>query len=111
MKLNVFEIEAMLSIYLYQRFLMSVISPDCRNNVITKSFFVLRLDSEVYFLTINVIGRSCPHRIENDSIARLWSHDMPISCVRKRVAGTILNSCSGLANIRHLMRNYVSLKA
>ena len=57
-----------------------------------KSLFVLMLDSKGYFLTINVVGRSCPHRIENDSIARFWSHDMP---------GTILNSCDDLANIQH----------
>ena len=54
----------MLSICLYQRFLIFVISPDY-DTVITKSFFVLMLDSEGYFLTINVIGRSCPHRILN----------------------------------------------
>ena len=95
MKLSVFEIEAMLSIRLYLRFFIFVISPDY-DTVITKSFFVLMVDSENYFLTINLVGRSCPHRIENDSIARFWSHDMPVSCVCKRVAGTILNSCNGL---------------
>ena len=46
---------AMLSIRLYQRFLISVISPDY-DTVITKSFFVLILDSEGYYLTINVVG-------------------------------------------------------
>ena len=40
MKMKVFEIEAMLSICLYQRFLIFVIWPDC-DTVITKSFFVL----------------------------------------------------------------------
>ena len=38
MKLNVFEIEAMLSIRLYQRFFVFVISPDY-DAVITKSLF------------------------------------------------------------------------
>ena len=93
MKLNVFEIEAMLSIRIYQQFFILVILHDY-DTVITKSFFVLMLDSEDYFLTINVVGRSCPHRIENDSIARFWSHYMPISC--KIVAGTVLNSCNDL---------------
>ena len=37
-------------------------------------------------------------------------HDMPISCVCKSVSGTFLNSCSDLANIRHMMRNHVLLK-
>ena len=46
---------AMLSIRLYQQFLMSVILPDY-DNVITKSFFVLMLDSEGYYLTFNVVG-------------------------------------------------------
>ena len=46
---------AMLSIRLYQRFLISVISLDY-DTVITKSFFVLMLDSEGYYLTINVVG-------------------------------------------------------
>ena len=50
MKMNDFEIEAMLSIRLYQRFSIFVISPDY-DTVITKSFFVLMLDSEGYFLT------------------------------------------------------------
>ena len=54
MKMKDFEIEAMLSIRLYQRFLVFVISPDY-DNVIAKSFFVLMLDSEGYFLTINVV--------------------------------------------------------
>ena len=56
---------AMLSIRLNQRFLISVILPDY-DTVITKSFFVLMLDSEGYFLTINVVGRSYPQRIVND---------------------------------------------
>ena len=47
MKMNDFEIEAMLSIRLYQQFFIFVISPD-HNTVITKSFFVLMLDSEDY---------------------------------------------------------------
>ena len=47
---------AMLSIGLYQRFFISVISPDY-DAVITKSFFVLKLDSEGYYMTINVVGR------------------------------------------------------
>ena len=85
----------MLSIRLYERFFILAISPDY-DTVITKSFFVLMLDSEDYFLTMNVVGRSCPHRIENDLTARFWSHDMPTSCVCKRVAGTILNSCNDL---------------
>ena len=85
----------MLSIRLCQRFLILVISPDY-DTVIAKSFFVLILNSEDYFLTFNVVGRSCPHRIENDSMARFWSHDMPISCVCKRVAGTILSSCNDI---------------
>ena len=72
-------------------FCIFVISPDY-DTVITKSFFVLMLDSEGYFLTIDIVGRSCPHSIENDSIARFLLHDMPISCVCKRVAGTILSS-------------------
>ena len=38
------------------------------------------------------------------------NNDMPISCVCKRVAGTILNSCNDLAYIRPLIRNYASLK-
>ena len=45
---------AMLSIRLYQIFLISVISTDY-DTVITKSFFVLKLDSEGYYLTINVV--------------------------------------------------------
>ena len=64
MKMNDFEIEAMLSIRLYQRLFILVISPDY-NTVITKSFFVLLLDREGYFLKINVVGRSCSHRIVN----------------------------------------------
>ena len=54
----------MLSIRLYQRFLIFVNSPDY-DTMITKSFFVLMLDSESYFLAINVVGRSCLHRILN----------------------------------------------
>ena len=46
----------MLSIRLYQRFFISVISPDYDTVIITKSFFVLMLDSEGYYLTINVVG-------------------------------------------------------
>ena len=45
----------MLSIRLYQRFLIFVFSPDYET-VITKSFFVLILDSEGCYLTINVVG-------------------------------------------------------
>ena len=56
---------AMLSIRLYQGFFIFVISPDY-DTVITKSFFVLMLDSEGYYLTINVVGRSYPQRIVND---------------------------------------------
>ena len=56
---------AMLSIRLYQRFLSFVISPDY-DTVITKSFFGLMLDSEGYYLTINVVGRSYQQRIVND---------------------------------------------
>ena len=55
MKMNDFEVEAMLSIRLYQRFLIFVFSPDYET-VITKSFFALMLDSEGYYLTINVFG-------------------------------------------------------
>ena len=109
MELSVFEIEPMLSIRLYQGLFIFVILPD-HDTLITKSLFVLMLDSEEYFLTINVVGRNCPHRNENDSIARFWSQDMPISCVCKRVAGTVLNSCNGLVNIWHLKRNYISIK-
>ena len=76
--------------------------------VVTKPFFVLMLNSEDYFLRINLVGRSCPHRIENHSIARFY--DVPISFVCKRFAGTILNSCNDLANLWHMMRNYISLK-
>ena len=59
MKLGVFEIKAMLSIRLYQRFFIIVISP-VYDTLITKSLFVLMLDSEGYFLTINVVGGNCP---------------------------------------------------
>ena len=45
----------MLSIRLCQLFLIFVISP-VYDTVITKSFFVLMLESEGYFLTINVVG-------------------------------------------------------
>ena len=55
MKMNGFEVKAMLSIRLYQRFLIFVFSPDY-DTVITKSLFVLMLDSEGYYLTINVVG-------------------------------------------------------
>ena len=48
----------MLSIRLYQRFFIFVISPDY-DTVITKSFFVLMLDS-------GRNGRSYPQRILND---------------------------------------------
>ena len=66
MKMNVFEIEAMLSIRLLPAILIFVFSPDY-DTVITKSLFVLMLDSEAYFLTISsVVGRSCPQRIVND---------------------------------------------
>ena len=66
MKMHDFEIEAMLSIRLYQRFFIFVISPDY-DIVITKSCFFLMLDSEGYFLTINVVGRSYPQKIVNDT--------------------------------------------
>ena len=67
MKLKVFEIEAMLSIRFHQRFQ----SLQFRLiTVITKSLFILMLDSEGYFLAINVVGRSCPHRIEKDTFCR-----------------------------------------
>ena len=50
---------------LYQRFFIFIILPDY-DTVITKLFFVPMLDSEGYFLTINVVvGRSCPRRIVN----------------------------------------------
>ena len=53
----------MLSIRLHQRF-------ECLkfrlNAVITKSLFILMLDSESYFLAINAVGRSCPYRIEKN---------------------------------------------
>ena len=65
MKMNAFEIEAMLSIRLYQRFFIFVISHEY-DTVITKYFFVLVLDNEGYFLTINVVERSYPHRIVDD---------------------------------------------
>ena len=76
---------AMLSIRLYQRFFIFVISPDY-DTVITKSFFALMLDSGGYFLTNNVVGRSYPQRIVNDM------------------------SCNDLADIWHIMRNYISRK-
>ena len=57
----------MLSIRLYQRFLIFAISPDYRD----KSLFVLMLDSEGYLLAINVVGRSCPHRIEQNMSCRV----------------------------------------
>ena len=62
MKMNDSEIEARRSTRLYQRFLIFVISPDY-DTLITNSFFVLMLDSEGYFLTINVVGRSYPQII------------------------------------------------
>ena len=65
MKMNNFEIEAILSIRVYQRSFIFVIPPDY-DTVITKSLFDLMLDSEAYFLTINVVGKSCPQRIAND---------------------------------------------
>ena len=62
----------MLSIRLDQRFFVSVISPDNDTTVITKSLFVLMLDSEEgYFLTINGVGRSCPHTIVSDIFTAL----------------------------------------
>ena len=85
MKMSDFEIEAMLSIRLYQRCFIFVISPDY-DTVVTKSFFVLVRDSEGYFLTINVVGRSYLQRIVNDMY------------------------CNDLVNIWHMMRNYVSRK-
>ena len=52
MRVNVFEIKAMLSIRLYQRFFIFAISFNY-DSVITKSSFVLLIfDSEGYFLTI-----------------------------------------------------------
>ena len=66
------------------------------DNVITKSFFVLILDIEGYFLTMNVVGRSCLHRIVNDIFGRTTCQFL---CVCKRVAGTILNTCNDLVNI------------
>ena len=51
METSVFEIEAMLSIRLYQRFCILIISHDY-DAVIAKSFLVLILDSEGYFLTM-----------------------------------------------------------
>ena len=85
MKMDDFEIEAMLFIHLSQRFLIFVISHDY-DTVITKYFFVLMLDSDGYFLIMNVVGRSYPHRNVNDM------------------------SCNDLVNIWHIMRNHVSLK-
>ena len=46
---------ALLSVRLYQRFLIFVFSPDYET-VIKKSFFALMLDSEGCYLTINVVG-------------------------------------------------------
>ena len=62
MIMNELEIEAMLSIRLYQRFFVFVILHDYDTGI-TKSVFVLMLDNEGYFLTINVVERSYPHRI------------------------------------------------
>ena len=62
MKLKNVKIEAMLSIRLYRRFsIFFVISPDYRDNELLS---ILMLHSEGYFLAINVVGRSCPHRIK-----------------------------------------------
>ena len=80
MKMNDFEIEAMLSYHLYQRFFILVISPDY-DTVITKSFFVLMLDCENYFPTTNVVGRSYPQIIVNGM------------------------SCNDLVNVWDMMRN------
>ena len=85
MKMNDFEIEAMLSIHLYQRLFILVISPDY-DTMTTKSIFVLMLDSEGCFPTMNVVGRSYPQIIVNDM------------------------SCNDLVNIWDMMRNYVSRK-
>ena len=85
MKMNDFEIQAMLSIRLYQRLFIFLISSDY-DSVITKHFFVLMLDSEGYLLTINVFGRSYPHRIVNDM------------------------SCNDFVNVWPMTRNYVSRK-
>ena len=63
MKVNDFEIEVMLSIRLYQRLFIFVISPDY-DTVITKQLFVLMLDSEGYYLTINVVGTEEVTRIK-----------------------------------------------
>ena len=75
MKISVFEIEAMLSIRLYQRFFIFVISP-VYDTVITKSFFVLMLDSEDYFLAISVVGRRHPQITVNDmsydDLVNIW---------------------------------------
>ena len=71
MKLKVFEIKAMLSIRLPQRFFIFVISPDYRDNEIT---FIQMLDSEGCFLAINVVGRSCPRRIEKVMSRRTTCH-------------------------------------
>ena len=67
MKLKVSEIEAMLSVRLHQRFQCLKF---CPITVITKSLSILMRDSEGYFLAINVVGRSCPHRIEKDMSCR-----------------------------------------
>ena len=61
MIMNELEIEAMLSIRLYQRFFVFVILHDYDTGI-TKSVFVL----EGYFLTINVVERSYPHRIADN---------------------------------------------
>ena len=86
MKMNDFEIEAMLSIRFYQRFFVFVISPD-NDTVISKSFFVRMLDREGYFLTINVVEKRYPQRIV---------HDIP---------------CNDLVNVWHMVTNYVSRKS
>ena len=54
----------MLSIRLHQRF-------QClKFRLNAESLFILMLDSESYFLAINVVGRSCPHRIEKNVSCR-----------------------------------------
>ena len=68
----------MLSIRLHHRF-------ECLkfrlNAVITKSLFILMLDSEGYFLAINVVGRSCPHRIEKNVSCRTTCQFHVFVCV------------------------------
>ena len=57
----------MLSIRLHQRFQSLKFR---LNTVITKSLFILMLDSEGYFVAINVVGRSCSHILQNDMSRR-----------------------------------------